>query len=335
MNRRQFVKSTGHVTGAFSLAPFVNVNRYRLFASSQTQYSARAIEVVARATVMDMLCTFQDGPTTWIRDPDSFTQSDWQRFKDSGITVINTGPALSGGFEACVVFLARWNGFIATTDDWLMRVDGTRDLQLAKESGKLGVILGLQNSDHFSEPDDVDFFYSLGQRVSQLTYNHRNLIGNGCLERRDDGISDFGITIIERMNELGMAVDVSHCGDRTTLDAFELSSRPVLITHSNCRALTPDHPRCKTDEVIRRVGDTGSVFGITHARNFTTNAEPTTIEDVLNHFDLCAVSSGVITSELVVTRVWMAKTSCRPTCELEYERRTSMRGIPDMGSATG
>ena len=69
------------------------------------------------------------------------------------------------------------------------------------------------------------------------------------------------------MNKMGMAVDVSHCGDRTTLDAFEVSKRPVLITHSNCRALIPGHPRCKTDEVIRACGKAGSVMGITGVRN--------------------------------------------------------------------
>ena len=72
-----------------------------------------------------------------------------------------------------------------------------------------------------------------------------------------EGISDFGVSIVERMNKLGMAVDVSHCGDRTTLDAFEISKKPVLITHSNCRALVPGHPRLKTDEAIKKVGEAG------------------------------------------------------------------------------
>src|SRR5205085_10861828 len=110
-------------------------------------------------------------------------------------------------------------------------------------SGKLGVLLGLQNSEQFRRPNDVDTFFALGQRVSQLTYNSRNYIGNGSTERRDDGISDFGVAIIERMNKVGMAVDVSHCVDRTTLDAFELSKKPVLTTHSNARPLAPGQPR--------------------------------------------------------------------------------------------
>jgi len=93
------------------------------------------------------------------------------------------------------------------------------------------------------------------------------------------------VSIIERMNKVGMAVDVSHCGDRTTLDAFEISKKPVLITHSNCRALVPGHPRLKTDEAIKKVGEAGSVMGITGVRMFVKGDEPTTVEHVLDHFD--------------------------------------------------
>ena len=82
-----------------------------------------------------------------------------------------------------------------------------------------------------------------------------------------------------------MAIDVSHCGDRTTLDAFEISKKPVLITHSNCRALVPGHPRVKTDEAIKKVGAAGSVIGITGVRMFVKADEPTTIEHALDHFD--------------------------------------------------
>jgi len=161
-----------------------------------------------------------------------------------------------------------------------------------KGSGKIGIILGLQDADHFRRPDDVDYFHGLGQRVAQLTYNARNLIGNGSTERRDEGLSDFGVAIVQRMNKVGMAVDVSHCGDRTTLDAFEASTRPVLVTHSNCRVLAGGHPRDKSDEAIRAVGRAGSVMGITGVRMFVRDREPTTIEHVLDHFDHVAKLIG-------------------------------------------
>jgi len=173
-----------------------------------------------------------------------------------------------------------------------MRIDSAERLDTVKKSGKLGIILGVQDSDHFRTPEDVHYFFSIGQRVSQLTYNKRNLIGTGSTERTDSAITDFGVSIIEGMNTVGMAIDVSHCGDLTSIDACAISKAPVLITHSNCRALA-QHPRCKPDEVIRKVAATGGVMGITGVRHFVKTAEPTTIEDVLNHYDHVAKLVGV------------------------------------------
>jgi membrane dipeptidase len=144
--------------------------------------------------------------------------------------------------------------------------------------------MGIQNADHFRAVADVKSFYQLGQRCSQLTYNSQNFIGTGGTDRVDGGVSDFGAAIIEAMNEVGMLVDVSHCGDRTTLDAIELSAQPIAITHSNCRALN-DHPRLKTDEAIRNLAAKGGVIGITGVRNFVRNREPTTVEHIVDHID--------------------------------------------------
>jgi membrane dipeptidase len=196
-------------------------------------------------------------------------------------------------YEQGLQFFGGWNGLIAGSDEHFMRVDSAGDFARAKAAGKLGVILGLQNAEHFRRPNDVDLFYGFGQRVAQLTYNSRNLIGNGSTERRDEGLSDFGVAIVERMNKVGMAVDVSHCGDRTTLDAFEVSKKPVLITHSNVRTLAGGHPRDKSDDAIRAVGKAGSVMGITAVRMFVRDREPTTIENVLDHYDYVAKMIGV------------------------------------------
>jgi len=297
LTRRQMLKAATGAAFATLAAPMINRGRYRLFASSLKEYSARAIELMSRATVIDML-----GPLTlnfpkqakWFANPESFTASDLQPFKDSGINVFHIGVGMGGpdAYLAVLRFFATWNGFIASQGDYFMRIDSAGDLERVKRSGKIGVLLGLQNSEQFRTPADVNFFHELGQRVSQLTYNARNMIGNGSTERRDEGISDFGASIIERMNTVGMAIDVSHCGDRTTLDAFELSKKPVLITHSNCRALVSGHPRCKTDEAIKKMGAAGSVMGITGVRMFVKVDEPTTIEHVLDHFDHVAKLVG-------------------------------------------
>ena len=290
LSRRELLRSAAAACAGLVAAPMINLGRFKLFANSAAQYSARAIDLMGRSTVMDMLCVLtldfaKNG--RWMADPESFTAADFQPFKDSGINVIHPAIGLGGpnAFDTALRWFASWNAFIANNDEFMIRIDSPGDLSRVKKTGKLGILLGLQNSDHFRTPADVDVFRSLGQRVSQLTYNSRNLIGNGATERRDDGISDFGVAIIEKMNSTGVAVDVSHCGDKTTLDAFDISKKPVLITHSNCRSLVPGHPRVKTDEAIKKVGEKGGVMGITGVRMFVKVDEPTTIEHVLDHYD--------------------------------------------------
>jgi len=290
ISRRELLRSASIAAAGVIAAPMINRGRFQLFANSPIEYSARAIDLVKRSTVMDMLSvmTLDFGKQDkWMANPELFTAADFQPFRDSGINVIHPAIGMGGfnSYDSVLKFFASWNGFLAGQDELFMRIDSPGDLDRVKKSGKLGVILGLQNSDQFRNPNDVDFFYALGQRVSQLTYNSRNFIGNGSTERQDEGISDFGAAIIERMNKVGMAVDVSHCGDKTTLDAFEISKKPVLITHSNCRALANGHPRDKSDEAIKKVGAAGSVMGITAVRMFVKADEPTTIENVLDHFD--------------------------------------------------
>ncbi|HEY7543855.1 MAG TPA: membrane dipeptidase [Blastocatellia bacterium] len=283
---------------ALVAAPMINRGRFQLFANSTAEYSTRAIDLMKRATVIDMLSPLTlnfSKQDKWFANPDTFTETDLQPFKQSGINVFHIAVGLGGpeAFMTTLRFISSWNSFLANHDRYFMRIDSADDLERVKSSGKVGVMLGVQNSEHFRTPQDVNLFHSLGQRVSQLTYNSRNMIGNGSTERRDEGISDFGVGVIERMNRVGMVVDVSHCGDRTTLDAFEISKKAALITHSNCRALAPGHPRCKTDEAIKKMAAQGGVMGITGVRMFVKNEEPTTIEDALNHFDHVAKLAGV------------------------------------------
>jgi membrane dipeptidase len=305
ITRRQSLRRMISLAAATLAAPMLNRGWFQLFAETTTKYSARAIDLLERNTVLDMLNPFTlvgvlaplkgDKRPTWFTNPETFTVSDFQRFKDSRIDAMNVAVGTIGpnAYDEVTSFIGHWNGFIAHHTDKLMRIDDVPAIDVAKKSGKIGIILGLQNSEHFRIPDDVDRFYQLGQRISLLTYNSRNLIGNGSTERHDEGISDFGISIIQRMNKVGMAVDTAHCGDRTTLDAFEISKTPVLITHSNCRALNPDHPRCKTDEAIRKMAEKGGVMGITGVRNFVSNKEPTNVDTLLDHYDHVAKLVGI------------------------------------------
>ena len=271
----------------------LNLGRYRLFAGSSQEYSARTVDLLGRALVIDMLGLLTlNGETQerWGVDGAGITEDDVRQFQDSRIDVFHNAYGLGGrdateAYENALRYVNTLNGLIANRSDVFMRIDETADFDRVRERGRTGVLIGIQDAQHFRTPEDVAAFHGWGQRVSQLTYNSRNRIGNGSTERVDGGISDFGASIVTAMNDAGIVVDVSHCGDRTTLDAFELSSRPVLITHSNCRALAPGHPRAKTDDAIRGMAASGGVMGITGVRNFVKVDEPTTIEDLLNHYD--------------------------------------------------
>ncbi len=271
-------------------APYLAFGRHRLFAQSEERYSTRTVDLVGDSLVIDMLSPLTLASSTmraWYGNPENIPESFWDDLDRSGIDAVldavGTGPF--GARESVLERVAGVNGVVAHNGHRMLRVSRAADLDEAAQSGRVGMIFGVQNADHFHSLNDVDYFYGLGQRVSQLTYNARNLIGTGSTDRIDGGLSNWGVAIIERMNDVGMAVDVSHCGDRTSLDAFEASKKPVLVTHSNVRALADGHVRCKPDEVIDAVGNAGSVFGVTNIRMFVKADEPTTVEHYLDHFD--------------------------------------------------
>lgn len=293
LSRRQVLRLGLGAAGAITGAPFVNVGRFSLFAGSPQEYTRRCIDLVEGSLVIDMLgltTLNEERRSRWGADYSGMTDEDVDEFRTSGIDVFHIARGVGGrtteeAYDNALGFVAAFNSIVANRPDVFVRIDSSDDLASVSSSGRTGILIGLQDSSHFRVASDVEVFHRLGQRVSQLTYNSRNMIGNGSTERVDGGISDFGVSIVEEMNRVGMAVDVSHSGDRTTLDACDVSRAPVLYTHSNARALNPGHPRCKTDEAIRRMAETGGVMGITGVRNFVTSEEPTTIEHYLDHFD--------------------------------------------------
>ncbi len=296
-NRRSFIRTTATLAFAF---PMINFGTYKVFADSNKKYSAKAIDLVNNSQVIDMLSIISPfGPSMqsyYSKEPKKMdgmkiTEEYMQLLLSSGVDVFH--PAVGLKADEAAPFVARLNANAAEHPEYLRRIDSMSDFDELKKGKKVGFIIGIQNSDHFRELNDVDQFYHLGQRVSQLTYNSRNLIGTGSTDRSDGGLSDYGVQIVERMNELGMAVDVSHCGDKTTLDAFEISKKPVLITHSNVRKLAGGHVRCKPDEAIVAMGKSGSVMGITGVRMFIRDKEPTTINHMIDHIDYVAKLVGI------------------------------------------
>jgi membrane dipeptidase len=300
VTRRDALTSLAAGALAVAGAPAVLRGRFRLFADSPVKYSSRAIRLVERTVVVDMLNQFRfpdyaDHPPLsdlWLHTPRSFTEADFQQYRTSGIRVFALGAG-EPNYEAAIRYFADWNGFIAGYTDWFTRIESAGDFDRLKKSNKVGIMLTFQNADHFRTADDVDTFRSLGQRVSLLTYNSTNRLGSGFLADTDIGLTPFGAEIVARMNQVGMAVDLSHCGDQTTLDGIAATRKPAIFTHAACRALVPGHLRCKTDEMIVNLARTGGVVGIPMIRFMIKIDEPVTIENVLDHFDHVAKLSGV------------------------------------------
>ncbi|MEO8099438.1 MAG: membrane dipeptidase [Acidobacteriota bacterium] len=282
--------------GFYGLAGSLLGNRQFLLGSALPSYSLRTIDLVAQSVVIDMLGLLTldyRKLCSWQQQSLPFPEAEFARLKASGVTVIHpaVGFLNADAYDASCDDVARWNRFLDAQAGKFIKINQPEDILLAKQTGRIGVILGFQNSQHFRTGQDVDRFYQLGQRVSQLTY-YNNRLGAGSTDSAS-GLSAFGAQVIARMNQLGMAVDVSHCGDRTTLDAIEASARPVLVTHSNCRALVPGSARCKSDEAIRRLAQKGGVFGVTMVRPFVRRSGEATIEQVLDHIDHVARLVGV------------------------------------------
>lgn len=223
------------------------------------------------------------------KNPDGLlTSSELADAQASGLTAANltigSVGIVDGAFENTVHQIAVWERDIDRHADVLMRIRTAADLQAAKTTGRLGLIYGFQ--DTLSIGDDLDrlaTFHGLGVRIIQMTYNRRNLVGDGCLEPANAGLSRLGREMIERMNELGILVDLGHGGRQTTLDTIAASKKPVAITHTGCAALA-DLPRNKTDEELRRLAEKGGVAGIYLMPFLRTQGQPMA-EDVLRHIE--------------------------------------------------
>ncbi len=228
--------------------------------AAAAQGSSESATLYTRSIVIDALANPGSMNVSWPpRGPLSPQQRD--AIAASGITAINVTVS-ADTFEATTRTIALWTGEVDRYPALLSIVRRHADIARAKKDHTLGLILGFQNTEMLERDlSRVDVFHRLGVRIIQLTYNDRNIIGDGCLEPGDAGLSAFGRQVVERMNAVGVAVDLSHCGTRTTADGIAVSTRPPLITHSGCREVYR-HPRSKEDRELKAMADKGGVVGI-------------------------------------------------------------------------
>jgi membrane dipeptidase len=228
----------------------------------------------------------------------------------SGVTAVNlTVGAVGGGPDVFADTFERigfWEREIDAHPEVLMKVKSAADLDRAKASGRFGIIYGFQDATPLGEDvNRVKIFSRFGVRIIQLTYNRRNLLGDGCLEPSNAGLSRFGQQVVEAMNAQGLLIDLSHCGHRTTTDAITSSKQPVAITHAGCAALT-DLPRNKTDEELRLLAKRGGVIGIYMMPFLRSHGQPTAA-DLIRHIEhaveVCGEDHVGIGTDGVVSRI--------------------------------
>jgi len=236
-----------------------------------------------RSIVVDALSADED----W-DEPDPI----FAAYKAAGLTAIHTSLS-NRNLAVAIRDLAEWQARFDRWPERLLKVEKAAHVLAAKTTGRVGVLLGFQNATIVeSDVRNLDALYAAGTRCIQLTYNSRNLLGDGCTERTNAGLSDFGVSIVERMNQLGIIVDLSHCGEATSRDGIALSKRPPAFTHTMCKAVY-DHVRAKGDDLLTAIADKGGMVGVATLGYFIGPTAETTFDDYLRHVDHAVQVAGI------------------------------------------
>lgn len=272
MHRRDFNLGILKISASALIAP-------RLFATSMNPVDSKSptgSALYKNAIVVDSLCS----P---LNDMGKTPSSEvLQAIRQSGITAVNCTVSQST-FEDTIGDLAAVEMLVEQHPEALLIVRRYSDIARAQRENKVGIMPGLQDSSFLEQnPDRIELFRQLGVRIMQLTYNNRSIFGDGCLEPGNAGLSKAGIDAIKKMNDFGVAVDLSHSGYRTTSEGIAESKKPVLISHSGCAAVY-QHPRNKPDEILKALANRGGYFGVYLMPYLVASPTVPTREHVLNH----------------------------------------------------
>lgn len=196
-------------------------------------------------------------------------------------------------YDLAMAGLLDYDRLIRDKNAFYMKAISVADIQRARDADKLGMFYLFQNSTQFGRDlNTVDVFYGLGVRSSQITYNWQNWAGAGCDEPSGSGLTRFGHELVEKMNDVGMLIDLSHAGMRTMADTIAASSSPVIVSHTCCKALY-DHNRNTTDENMRATAKKGGLIGITQMRPFMTRQIDNAVHYYYEHIEHAINVAGI------------------------------------------
>lgn len=186
----------------------------------------------------------------------------FRQMREGGLDAVHATVAYHEDFRATVANLVDWNARFAAHAELIAPARSLADIEAARAAGRTAIVLGLQTPAPVeADIGLVEILHTLGIRVMQLTYNNQSLLGAGCYEDGDAGLTRMGREVVAEMNRLGMLIDMSHAGERTTLEAIERSERPVAVSHAN-RRRWHDVPRNVTDRVLHALAERDGLLGL-------------------------------------------------------------------------
>ena len=249
---------------------------------TSAEIQERALEVHRSAIVYDAVC------------PLAQKEVALDDLIKGGVNVVASTIGGRGDCAASMGSIGIWYERLRRRSDELMLITKAEDMERAKAEGKLGIIFHFQGTAPIERDLGlIEIYYRLGVRIMQLTYNVKDFVGDGCEETGDGGLSDFGKKVIQEMNRVGMLVDLSHTGYRTTMEAMEVSEAPCVFSHSNCKAVFRSNRNIQDDQITAAAAK-GGVVGVTAFPGIVSGTKPQpTKDELLTHFDYIAEIVGV------------------------------------------
>lgn len=218
-------------------------------------------------------------------------------WREAGVTAAcgtySGSHKLSAAFESAIRKIANAHAIVSALSDDMLIARTAADIERAHAEGKRAVIIDFQNTVPFADDlDRIQTFHGLGLRMVQLTYNLQNLVADGCTETYGGGLTYFGQAVVQRLNELNILVDVSHCSEQTGWDAMKVSSAPVIVSHSSSASVAR-HDRGKSDDLARSIAEQGGYFGVVVIPGFIRETPGATLDDFvaqINHLvNVCGI----------------------------------------------
>ncbi len=262
----------------------------------------------------------------------------FRQMREGGVDAVHVTIAYHETFREAVLNLERWNSWFEAFPDLIMKGLTADDVERARSTGRTAIFFGFQNPSPIGDDIGlVEIFHALGVRFMQLSYNNQSLLAAGCYEEEDGGITRMGRQVIREMNRVGLVVDMSHSADRSTIEAAEISERPITITHANPHEWAPALRNKKAD-VIRAVTDAGGMLGFSlyphHLKDKSTCSIESFCEMIARTADTFGTERFGIGSDLCQDQPdsvveWMR--TGRWTKEMDYgEGSATSPGFPPM-----